>query len=254
MTEFRTMKNILPVLLFLATGLNGFSQSFQFIESGTGTAAQASYIRQAADTAGDEFMLHCVNNSTTTKSVKVRMSVLSTPAGCSNDVFFCDPIACYPASVHLSVAAFGIGAGDTATGALVPHIAQGFCCGDYAVSYCLFDVNDESDSVNVMVYYNVNGNHCTNGIGESEHENFSASAFPNPTAGKCIIHYSLNAPDEQSSIVIFDILGVRLYSLRLENSSGETGMDLSFLSSGIYFYSLQTHNRLSSLKKLIVAK
>lgn len=248
------MKSIVSGLFFLAIGLNGFTQSFQFIESGTGTAAQASYTRQAADTVGDEFILHCVNKSATTKSAKVRMTVLSTPAGCSNDVFFCDPIACYPASVHLSVAAFGIGAGDTATGALVPHIAQGFCCGDYAVSYCLFDVNNESDSVNVLVYYNVNGNHCTNGIGESENENFSVSAFPNPTAGKCIVHYSLYESDELSSIVIFDMLGVKIYSCRLENTSGEIGMDLSFLPSRVYFYSLQTHEKLSTFKKLIIAK
>ena len=248
------MKSILSGLIFLAINLNGFTQSFQFIESGTGTAAQASYTRQAADTVGDEFILHCVNSSSTAKSVKVRMSVLSTPAGCSNDVFFCDPIACYPASVHLSVAAFGIGAGDTSTGALVPHIAQGFCCGDYAVSYCLFDVNNEGDSVNVLVYYNVNGNHCTNSIGESENQYFLGSAFPNPSGGKCTIPFNLKESHEQSSIVIFDLMGVIVYTCRLENTSGSTGIDLSFLPAGIYFYSLQTLEKLSSFKKLIIAK
>ncbi|MCX6274937.1 MAG: T9SS type A sorting domain-containing protein [Bacteroidetes bacterium] len=254
MTEFQTMKSIVSGLFFLAIGLNGFTQSFQFIESGTGTAAQASYTRQAADTVGDEFILHCVNQSATTKSAKVRMTVLSTPAGCSNDVFFCDPIACYPATVHLSVAAFGIGAGDTATGALVPHIAQGFCCGDYAVSYCLFDVNNESDSVNVMVYYNVNGNHCTNGIGESENEYFLGSAFPNPTVGKCTIPFNLKESHEQSSIVFFDMMGEKINAYKLENNSEKIDIDISFLQPGIYFYSLKRNEILSSFEKLIIAK
>ena len=248
------MKSVLSGLIFLAIGLNGFTQSFQFIESGTGTAAQASYTRQAADTVGDEFILHCVNSSSTAKSVKVRMSVLSTPAGCSNDVFFCDPIACYPASVHLSVAAFGIGAGDTSTGALVTHIAQGFCCGDYAVSYCLFDVNNEGDSVNVLVYYNVNGNHCTNGIGESENQYFLGSAFPNPSGGKCTIPFNLTESHEQSSIVIFDLMGEMIIAYKPENNSEKIDIDISFLPPGIYFYSLLVNENFSSFKKLIIAK
>ena len=137
---FRSMKSFLPGFLFIFSSLNGFTQSFHFIENGSGNAAQSAYTRQVADSTGDEFILHCLNSSASLKSVKVRMTVLATPDGCSNDVFFCDPIACYPASVHLSIAPFGIGAGDTTMGALVPHIDPGFCCGDYAVNYCLFEI------------------------------------------------------------------------------------------------------------------
>ena len=138
------------------------------------------------------------------------MTVLATPDGCSNDVFFCDPIACYPASVHLSIAPFGIGAGDTTMGALVPHIDPGFCCGDYAVNYCLFDVNNEGDSVNVMVYYNVGGNHCTNGIGEINDGAFLSIAYPDPAAGHLAIHYSYAEQVNRASLEFYDLSGRKI--------------------------------------------
>jgi hypothetical protein len=106
----------------------------------------------------------------------------------------------------------------------------------------------------VLVYYNVNGNHCTNSINESETQYFSGSAFPNPTTGKCIIPFRLNVSQENSSIVLFDLAGVKIYVRRLENTSGGIDIDLSFLPSGIYFYSLQWNENFSSFKKLIIAK
>ncbi len=247
------MRSIIPGLFFLALCLNGIAQSFQFIES-TGTAAQSSYTRQAADTVGDEFILHCLNNSSAAKSVKVRMTVLSTPAGCSNDVFFCDPIACYPASVHLSVAPFGIAAGDTATGALVPHIDHGFCCGDYEVNYCLFDVSNESDSANVKVYYTVSGNHCTNGIGEQERDPFLGRAYPNPAHEKCRIGYNLPSQSVSPSLLLYDAAGRIINAYPLTGDTGELEIDTALLDGGIYFYALYVNGSATSFRKLISIK
>lgn len=247
------MKKIISCLFFIAVKCSGFGQSFQFIEPG-GNAAQPVYMRQSADTAGDEFILNCVNHTLTSKSVKVRMTVLSTPAGCSNDVFFCDPIACYPASVHLSVAAFGIGPGDTATGALVPHIDQGTCCGDYEVSYCLFDVSDESDSVNVLVYYHVEGNHCTNGVGELQSEYFLGDAYPNPASGIITIPFAFGKLPVHSSVEIFSAAGEKIAAYELGKNSGELVLDPGFLSGGFYFYSLVINGRSVSRKKLLIVK
>src|SRR5689334_1030387 len=147
------MRKPLLVLSLISSLSFSYGQSFQFVDAATGTAAPSYYVRNAADTLGDEFVLNGVNLSSATKNVKVRMTVLSTPAGCTNDVFFCDPIACYPASVTLSIASFPMGANDTSTGVLIPHMSPGFCCGDYIVNYCLFDVANPSDSANMLVYY-----------------------------------------------------------------------------------------------------
>lgn len=247
------MKKIFAIILFITNGYSGFAQSFQFIEP-AGNLALSSYWWQAADSMGHEFVLHCVNYASTSKSVKVRMTVLSTPAGCSNDVFFCDPIACYPASVHLSVAAFDIGAHDTTIGALVPHIDHGFCCGDYAVRYCLFDVNDESDSVNVMVNYHIFGNHCTNGIGELNCAYFLGNAFPNPASGAITIPYEFAKQQTASSIVLVNNTGEKIASYDLENSLGEIIIDPSILPAGIYFYSLLVNGYQVSNKKLVITK
>ncbi|CAN5405650.1 hypothetical protein BH11BAC1_BH11BAC1_24520 [soil metagenome] len=248
------MKIILGILFLLFAGLHTLAQSFHFIESATGNAAQPFYIRMVADTVGDEFTLNCVNNSITPKNVKVRMTVLSTPAGCTNDIFFCDPIACYPSVVHLSVAPFSIASGDTSMGSLIPHIDHGFCCGEYAVNYCLFDVANESDSANVVVYYNVNGNHCTNAIGEFNGKNYFSTAFPNPSFGKCTVEYSFPKQNGVSSLALFNITGEKIREYILANNIGEIVIDPAFLKGGIYFYSLLINNNIASFKKLVVIK
>lgn len=245
------MKIIFTALL-LISGHIAHAQSFQFIENITGTAAQSSYTRNAADTVGDEFILNCINTTSISKNVKVRMTVLSTPPGCTNDVFFCDPIACYPASIHLSVAPFSIAAEDTSFGALIPHIAAGTCCGDYAVSYCLFDVADESDSVNVMVYYTVSGNHCTNGIGELKDEYILGNAFPNPASGTVTISCRINE-SRNATLALYRMTGEQITEYPVPGS-GTIVLDAGSLPAGIYFYSLNVNENTTGFRKLVVTK
>ncbi|MEO8087218.1 MAG: T9SS type A sorting domain-containing protein [Bacteroidota bacterium] len=248
------MKIISGILFLLLTGVKTFSQSFQFIESSTGNAAQPFYARMVADTIGDEFTLNCVNNAIIPKNVKVRMMVLSTPAGCTNDIFFCDPIACYPPVVQLSIAPFTIASGDTSMRTLIPHIDPGFCCGDYAVNYSVFDVDNESDSANVVVYYNVNGNHCTNAIGEFNGETYFSIAYPNPATDKCTIEYNFPKENYLSSLALYSISGEKIHEYTLTNNIGEINIDPAPLPGGIYFYSLLIKNNITSFKKLVVIK
>jgi hypothetical protein len=246
------MKVFFPLLIFSFSAATSFAQSFRFIDGLT--VAQPAYYRNVADSTGDEFILHCTNVSNATKSAKVRMTVLSTPSGCSNNVFFCDPIACYPPSVHISVAAFDIGAGDTVTAALVPHIDPGFCCGDYSVSYCLFDVANESDSVNVKVYYNVNGNHCTDGIGELTESYSLCDAYPNPATDELFIPYRLENGTDGMGLVLLNMSGEQVQEYVLKGYTGELKIDATFLPQGIYFYALRNQNNISGFKKLLIIK
>ncbi len=58
------------------------------------------------------------------------------------------------------------------------------------------------------------------------------SIYPNPTANTITIHQDTYSPNQQ--IIITDVLGNRVYSQAL-NTATET-IDISHLSSGIYFY------------------
>lgn len=236
-------------LFFVFTVALAHAQSFVFLEP-NGNPAQPSYTRIAVDTIGDEFVLNCMNTTASSKNAKVRMEVLTTPGMCTNDIYFCDPIACYTASVTLSVFAFPMDAMDTTTGALIPHMSPGSCCGDYSVRYTLFDVANESDSVTVTMYYTVAGTHCTNGINELNDLVFPA--YPNPASSMLTIPYRMGNSESAGWIVLYDVAGKKLGEFQLPDRNGFLNIDLSGFSDGVYFYALQTKSSLSEFKKIVI--
>ncbi|MEI6816192.1 MAG: T9SS type A sorting domain-containing protein [Bacteroidota bacterium] len=99
----------------------------------------------------------------------------------------------------------------------------------------IFDGHDSS-GVHLLTISPVDSLQCYQSITTSAHEvtllQNTISLYPNPTTSTLTIHQDTYSPSQQ--IIITDVLGNKVYSQALNNST-ET-IDISQLSSGIYFY------------------
>ncbi len=251
------MKKI-TLLLFVAFANSAWAQSFQFLEHGTSTVAQANYTRNVDATIGDEFKLDIKNISSSMKTYKIRKTIVNTPSGCAtpNDIKFCDAQNCYSNTQNISAHNLQINAGQiindsAARYGLSAHIDQGDCCGTYLVRYKVYDVTNANDSVSVNITYIVTN--CTNGI-KNPFKNFELSAAsPNPASGAAVLKYEFPTAPGNALVKIYNTIGSMVKEVKLEGQEGKAVIDVTDLSDGIYFYSLHVNDKIISTKKLIVA-
>lgn len=250
------MKKIITTLFFTATAALGFGQSLRFLEHGTNTVAQSTYIRYADVSLGDAFELDIENMSSNNLSLKIRKTIVSTPSGCStpNDIIFCDPVNCYSNPATAVGFAFPINANqiiDPATNlyGLKADVLAGSCTGTYVVRYKVYNTANTADSASVTMIYYV----TPTAIATVDAKNFvMGNALPNPATNNSTIKYEFPAVPASASIKIFNTMGTPVKEIRLEGQEGKANIDASSLAEGMYFYSLIVNNKPVSTKKLLV--
>jgi len=122
----------------------------------------------------------------------------------------------------------------------------------------LIYTENSSDSVKI---YSLPGSlpcDSCSGIGTGKKELKMASigsinSYPNPTNGLINVEYSLPPNVNQGEIVLYNTNGILINKYSVNNSSNILQLDLSTMSSGIYYYQLVTEKG-STAKKIIVAK
>ncbi len=82
----------------------------------------------------------------------------------------------------------------------------------------------------------------------NEHVNL----YPNPTRGLINVSYEFGAGNK--SIIISDIIGNVVYRSKLNSRSGKLNLDLSHLTNGIYFYTVQEAGKVLETKKLVLSR
>lgn len=88
---------------------------------------------------------------------------------------------------------------------------------------------------------------------EPELNSFDFKIFPNPNNGVFSLALSLNKP-ENLKVLVLDVAGKVVYSKNEENfSKGRMDLDLSDLSSGLYYCTLVSGTKVST-KKLVIGK
>jgi hypothetical protein len=233
------------------SGTFAFAQSFKLLTAGTTTQAPASYTRifSATDPNDDYFDIDAKNISSSTKTTKVKMYIISTPSGCSNDIYFCDAITCYSPGTFVSPVSYDIAAGATATPAIVPHMNPGTCTGSYQVRLTLYNVNAVSDSASVLINYTV-----TTGIEENANLNYKlGNATPNPASENMTVDYTFVSEPKTATIELYNVVGLKVSELKIEGTEGKAKMNVSNLSNGVYFYSLVVDGNKVSTKKVVIA-
>lgn len=105
--------------------------------------------------------------------------------------------------------------------------------------------NSYADSVQVA--YTIGGISCF--LGEDEIElPVKYSVYPNPVND--VLNIEIEGMENNTSIVIFDIVGKKVEAMNLVN--GKNQLSVENLNAGVYFYSVMKNSVIIETKKLIV--
>jgi hypothetical protein len=157
---------------------------------------------------------------------------------------------CFTPNISVSPPAFtrqiAPGATDTAITHVYPDL-DGFTR-EGSISYVFFNAFDPTDAITYSVKYRVEGMP----IGQPELEaQTNLSVYPNPAQDIIRVDYRLGQ-SRQANFELINMVGSRVFSKTLQQSEGRFQLDLSQLSSGIYFYTLKTGSEVLHSRKLVV--
>ncbi|MFT6337438.1 MAG: hypothetical protein ACI86M_002482 [Saprospiraceae bacterium] len=89
-------------------------------------------------------------------------------------------------------------------------------------------------------------------VNEINFRDVRVKTYPNPTYGDVTFELS-NLPDGDYSVVLYNIIGKRLWSDKFDNNSGRLNANLSHLKKGTYLYSIVDENgRKVTTKRLMI--
>lgn len=81
-----------------------------------------------------------------------------------------------------------------------------------------------------------------------------SNPFPNPTSGKTTINYELPEGVTQGKLIFYDTNGKLIKEFTIDRTFKELQISNEDLSSGTYYYQMQTKNGASEGKKLVIIK
>ncbi len=192
------------------------------------------------------YHVNVMNNSSTVKSVKVKVYEMNILTGVES--YFCW-VSCYMPGTLVSPDAIDIEPGATVTNFEGDITYTVGLKGLYATKYVFFDANNPDDSSSVMVNYNLGY------LGNPENIVKSAkvsNAYPNPATDNVFIDYKLPANVTNAKIKVSNLLGNTLDVVDLIAREGKATVNVSNLKNGVYFYSLMINNSASVTRKFIV--
>lgn len=245
------MKKILLLSFCLSLFSGIFAQSFSLMDT-NGVAIPSGATIQLVGNPTDEVIqaiVYVKNNSDAAKDVKVKKVIHAgdTLAGTVNT--FCWGL-CFPPTTYTSPFSQNILPGDTCKqfyGDYNPMTVPGMS----KITYVFFDVNNTTDTVEVIVKYNAS----PAGISDDliSQVKFSA-AYPNPAVNLVYADYTIPESVIRASIVITNMLGSKVKEVSLNDRSGKAQIAVSDLINGIYFYSLRADDQLLMTRKFVVRR
>lgn len=121
--------------------------------------------------------------------------------------------------------------------------------GDMGFRYVVYDRNNPSDSASVVIVYNIIR---TVGVNEISKINYDLNVGPNPAKDQINITYNIKENFNQQQLEVYNLLGNLVKVENLVNKSGQMNLNVSDLSSGIYFYSLRLDGISTESQKLVI--
>ena len=110
---------------------------------------------------------------------------------------------------------------------------------------------DSSDMQTLFVNLNMKD---PNGIKEQSAASATLTAYPNPATANTAVNvsYTLAQKSNANDLVIKNIMGMEVMRLPLNPNDNHLLIDVSSLTSGIYFYAIESKNQIQVVKKLII--
>ena len=232
------MKKLLPALaLFLFVSMVSFAQSLQVTSDTLSVSGPANILMTTT--------ARVTNVGSGTIFVKVRRTAVDTASG--HSAYFCWTGTCYPVTTSESPNYVVMNPGDVDT-TLLAYLNPRCIGGTSNVSYCCFDMDNESDSTCITFTYRASGV----GVDEIGALKYISNIYPNPADAYARVSYAINS-GKDTRMVISNLLGSVVKELPLVEKQGVTLIPTSDLKSGIYICSVVIDGKSYGSKKLIVS-
>lgn len=242
----KTKSILLIIVLTMLGALSIKAQSLTLSYNGGDVSNGVIDVEGLASAADIKVAFSITNTSESAISVKVKKNVRQDIEGSVNTFCFG---ACFPPETVESPDEYPIGAGAT----LGPDIfyVQLYPEGNSGVAqivYEVFNVANPEDKVSITVNFTIQ----PTGIALNAKDIF-LRAYPNPTLGEYVfVEYSLPNGVSKASFTLYNMLGVRVHGMAIENRSGKIEISTNSLPKGIYLYSIEANGNRLATKRLIV--
>lgn len=215
---------------------------------GTTTVTGQTLNYTVPSTSVDTKYWHINNLGSSVLNVKVKKTIMVlNDAGAT--VYFCTDANCYsPAqTMSLNVAL----AANTGTSLLTTDFNPNGVQGTTTVRYTIINQANTSDTAYFVINYTINN---PAGINTPTLVKASVSnPSPNPASSFVNMNYKMGSYSvENTKLVVYNMLGVRVMETRIDEIEGTVRMDVSNLDQGIYFCSLESDGKTLSTKRLVV--
>lgn len=238
-------KNIL-FFLFLIASYSVFSQTLSLVNTNhmaTINYGDTIFVEDSANVSEMVVSIHVTNTDSILHKIYCRKQIIDTVANTTNT--FCWAGTCYPPAVLISNGQ-DIGAGETNTEFSAHYEPWGFG-GTTILKYTFTIFHNTTDSAWFYVKF-----YGTTGINDNYLLYSISTPYPNPANNLAYVNYSIPV-GSKAILQVMNICGKIEKQYSLNESNGALKMNVSDLSSGIYFCSLTIDNKVIKTSKLIIS-
>jgi hypothetical protein len=247
------MKKIFTIISLTALSFFGYSQSIQLFE-GTTNVTNTTITKpiQAGDMVYDDIEIRNVSSSAI--NFLVQRVIVNPPLDSMCNLYFCTGILCYAPSWNVVFNEPGTGnalaASSSLTGSngLIPHLDVGPNCCDLYVLYKVYNTLLPNDTAKVTIHYQ-----CVSGINDHKKGGAISTAYPNPANDFVSLKYNVSEFSQEAKIVFYDMLGKAVKEVVLDDKHGLAKINVSGLTSGVYFYSFVVDNVAITTRKIVIS-
>ena len=210
------------------------------------------------DPSEKELIFHAVftNNSDDSDSVLVKRRIITALDGVADQLCWSSCYAPSTDSIFISPSGLRIDSGEsTGDGIFSGHyVNEEFdepigVIGTSVYEYTFFNANNEDENIAVIVKYDTS----PDGIADQLMANgFVSEIYPNPATSSVNLDYELTPQVNKASVRVMNLLGAVVKDVALDKNASNLRLDVSDLTSGVYFYSVIINNEVYKTKKLIV--
>ena len=183
------------------------------------------------------------NNTDSVHVMVIREIVYKDP---NHDESFCFGEYCYVPNTDTSLYYTNINSQDFES-TFIAHADPLNHYGYDIMHYRFYDIYNPSDSAAITIQFNF----TTTGLNEKSETSFLK--FNNPANNFSLISYHLPFGLKDASVELYNILGVKLRSMQIEEVQGTTMMTTSSLPNGVYLLNLVSDHKVKNSYRLIIS-
>ncbi|MDB4533982.1 T9SS type A sorting domain-containing protein [Vicingaceae bacterium] len=256
------IKKILFISALFSVGFAS-GQTFQLLDANDVDISNTTHYEYGAAGDLDDTKFHVKNLTSVSQNFASKVEVVYYNG---DNLFSCNNLAvCFGAACYSGLASVsGVQIINNGIGDVVP--ANGIytefkvspvtfcwndCANDSAVwIVTVFDENNPSDEVTTTIVWRCGVDPVS--VNEINEDAIKLSAYPNPSSRNLTIDYAVKGSSNSLELDVFDVLGKKVVSQKLNSNQGRVNLDVEFLNAGVYFYAIKVDGSVVKTERLII--